>query len=326
MVNNSVAATGFVETKEMRIKRRTSLRKQIFKSWQLYLMLILPVGYLLLFSYYPMYGIQIAFREYRPKHGITGSEWVGLKHFIDFFSDPMFRDVFGNTIKVSLYSFVTFPLPIILALVLNCMNSKKYRGMIQNVVYVPHFISVTVLVGIIQMILSPVSGLYGTFYRLFGGDGFPTDIRALAESFRHIYVWSGVWQNLGWNSIIYMAALSSVSSELHEAAQLDGASRIQRIWHIDIPAIAPTIAILLIQRCASIASVGFEKAYLLQSTLNIKVSEVIATYTYKEGMSSFTQYSYGAAIGIFNMVINLAMLFIANSISKKITEGEVSYF
>jgi putative aldouronate transport system permease protein len=182
------------------------------------------------------------------------------------------------------------------------------------------------MVGIVNLLFSPSIGLYGSIYHLLGGEGLPKDFRATEQAFRHIYVWSGVWQNLGWNSIIYMAALSSVSSELHEAAQLDGASRIQRIWHIDIPAIAPTIAILLIQRCASIASVGFEKAYLLQSTLNIKVSEVIATYTYKEGMSSFTQYSYGAAIGIFNMVINLAMLFIANSISKKITEGEVSYF
>ncbi len=302
------------------------LRANMKRHWQLYL-LILPAIINFAFHHYgPLYGIQIAFREYRPKHGITGSEWVGLKHFIDFFSDPMFRDVFGNTIKVSLYSFVTFPLPIILALVLNCMNSKKYRGMIQNVVYVPHFISVTVLVGIIQMILSPVSGLYGTFYRLFGGDGFPTDIRALAESFRHIYVWSGAWQGIGWGSIMYTAALAAVSMELHEAAKIDGASRFKRIFYIDLPAIMPTIAIMLIMRVGSLVSAGFDKTYLLQSKLNLGVSEVISTYVYKKGLGSIYNYSYGTAISLFNTVINVTLMFVANTICKKLTDGEISYF
>lgn len=294
---------------------------------ELHLMLLIPLIYVLIFSYGPMYGIQIAFRSYTPVGGITGSEWVGFKWFERFLSNYRFGEIFGNTILLSFYSLaVGFPLPIIFALMLNALKGEKYKKVVQTVSYIPHFIAVTVMVGIINLLFSPAIGLYGSIYHLFGGEGLPRDFRATEEAFRHLYVWSGVWQNLGWNSIIYMAALSAVSPELHEAAQLDGATRVQRMWHVDIPAIAPTIAILLIQRCATLASVGFEKAYLLQSNLNLKVSEVISTYVYKEGMSSFTQYSYGAAIGIFNMIINLSLLFVANGISKKITEGEVSYF
>ena len=290
-------------------------------------MLLIPLIYVLIFSYGPMYGVQIAFRNYTPAGGITGSEWVGLRWFIRFLSNYRFREIFGNTIILSLYNLlVTFPLPIIFALILNALRQEKYKKVVQTVSYVPHFISVTVMVGILNLVFSPSIGLYGSIYHLFGGEGLPRDFRTAESAFRHLYVWSGAWQNLGWNSIIYVAALSAVPAELHEAAQLDGASRIKRMWHVEIPAITPTIAILFIQRCASIASVGFEKAYLMQSSLNLKVSEVISTYVYKEGMSSFTQYSYGAAIGIFNMLINLALLFMANSISKKITEGEVSYF
>ena len=306
---------------------QSALARRFRRDKELHLMLLIPLIYVLIFSYGPMYGIQIAFRNYTPAGGITGSEWVGLKWFTRFLSNYRFGEIFGNTIILSLYNLVvTFPLPIIFALILNALRQERYKKVVQTVSYVPHFISVTVMVGILNLVFSPSIGLYGSIYQLFGGEGLPRDFRATETAFRHLYVWSGLWQNMGWNSIIYVAALSSVPAELHEAAQLDGASRIKRMWHVEIPAITPTIAILFIQRCATIASIGFEKAYLMQSSLNLKVSEVISTYVYKEGMSSFTQYSYGAAIGIFNLAINLALLFGANSLSKKLTEGEVSYF
>jgi putative aldouronate transport system permease protein len=217
-------------------------------------------------------------------------------------------------------------LPIIFALVLNALRSEKYSKVVKTVSYMPHFISTVVMVGILNMLLSPTSGMYGNLYRLFGGSGYPTDIRYLSNTFRHLYIWSGVWQSLGWSSIIYVAALSGVSQELHEAAQIDGASRLKRIWHIDIPAIAPTIAIMLIMRCTSIISVGFEKVYLMQNALNLSVSEVISTYVFKVGLSSFRNYSYGAAVGLFNTAINLTLLVTVNSIVKKSTDGEISLY
>ena len=273
-----------------------------------------------------MYGIQIAFREYRPLSGIVESSWVGLKWFEQFISNYAFKQIFTNTVVLSLYSMATFPLPIIFALVLHAMKSEKYTKVVQTVSYIPHFISTSVMVGIIQMILSPYSGIYGSVYHLLGGNGYPADFRGAAEVFRHLYVWSGVWQTLGWNSIIYIAALSSVSTELHEAAQIDGASRLKRMWHIDIPAIIPTIAIQFILKCTNIISIGFEKAYLLQTPLNESVSEVVSTYVYKNGMSSFRSFSYGTAIGLFNTAINLALLLTVNYSVRKATDGEISLF
>lgn len=309
-----------------KISKITLLRKNMKRHWQLYL-LILPAILNILFHHYgPMYGIQIAFREYRPRAGIWGSEWVGLQFFKEFITDPKFQQIFMNTVKVSLYSFVTFPLPIIFALILNCMSARRYRGIVQNVVYIPHFISVTVLVGIIQMILSPVSGVYGTVYRLLGGEGFPTDIRALAASFRHIYVWSGAWQGIGWGSILYTSALAAVSPELHEAAKIDGASRFKRIFYVDLPAIMPTVAIMLIMRVGTLLGAGFDKTYLLQSKLNLSTSEVISTYVYKEGLKNIYNYSYGTAVSLFNTVINVILMLLANYICSKVTEGEISYF
>ena len=274
------------------MKTKTNLKWKTFKKnfkrdWQLHIFMLFPVIYLVIFDFIPMYGVQIAFRDYRPKLGITGSVWVGLKWFKQFLSNYEFGQIFMNTLILSLYSLATFPLAIIFALILHALKNEKYKKVVQTVSYVPHFISVSVMVGIINMLLSPVSGIYGNLFRLFGGSGYPVDFRATAEAFRHLYVWSGVWQTLGWSSIIYIAALASVSSELHEAAQIDGASRLKRMWYIDIPAILPTIAIQFILRCTNIISVGFEKAYLLQSTLNLDVSEVISTYVYKKGMSSF---------------------------------------
>jgi len=300
--------------------------KDFKRDWQLHLLVLFPVVYMFIFDFIPMYGIQIAFRDFRPISGITGSEWVGLKWIKNFLSSPDFLEIFGNTISLSLYSFATFPIPIIFALVLNALRGEKYKKVVQTVSYMPHFISTTVMVGIINMLCSPVSGIYGNIYRLFGGVGFPTDFRATAAAFRHLYIWSGEWQGLGWSAIIYLAALSGVSQELHEAAQMDGASRFKRIWHIDIPAISTTIAMKLVLAATGIIGVGFEKAYLLQKPMNLEVSEVISTYVYKKGMSSFRNYSYGAAVGLFNTVINLVLLFVVNGIVDKATDGEVSMF
>lgn len=302
------------------------IKKDFKRDWQLHVFMSLPFLYLIIFDFVPMYGVQIAFRDYRPLHGITGSTWVGLKWFKQFLSNFEFGQIFRNTVVLSLYSLATFPLAIVFALVLHAMKSEKYKKVIQTVSYIPHFISISVMVGIIQMILNPVNGIYGTIYRLLGGSGYPVDFRATKAAFRHLYVWSGVWQSLGWSSIIYIAALSSVSQELHEAAQIDGASRLKRMWHIDLPAIMPTIAIQFILRCTNIIAVGFEKAYLLQSTINLDVSEVISTYVYKRGMASFRTFSYGAAVGLFNTVINLALLLCVNFGVRKATDGEISLF
>ena len=307
------------------LRRRKTLLHRIARDWQLYLIVLIPLAYLLIFNYGPMYGVQIAFRDYSPRLGIIGSPWVGWKWFLKFLGSVQFKQVFMNTLILSLYSLVVgFPLPIIFALILNALRSERLKNVTQTISYMPHFISTTVMVSITLMVLSPISGIYGNLYRLFGGDGYPTDFRALASSFRHIYVWSGVWKQLGWDSIIYLAALSAVSPDLHEAAKIDGASRFKRIIHVDLPAIMPTIAILFILRCGSIIGVGFEKAYLLQSSVNLSTSEVISTFVYKNGMNSFKNFSYGSAVGLFNSIINLILLLTVNFTTKKMTDDEVA--
>lgn len=300
--------------------------KNFKRDWQLYLLILIPAIYIGIFSYGPMYGIQIAFRDFRPIDGITGSAWVGWEHFERFMNNPDFLAILKNTLILSLYCMISFPLAVIVALILNAVAQRKYAKFVQMVSYLPYFISVVVLVGMLNMIFSPVCGVYGNLYRLFGGTGFPEDIRKLPETFRHLYVWSGTWQGLGWATIIYTSALSGVPTELHEAASIDGASRFQRMIHIDIPSILPTICIMLIMRCGSIISVGFEKAYLMQSPLNKDVSEIISTYVYSFGMSDSRNFSYGAAIGLFNNVVNLVMILLVNYITKKLSQDEISFF
>lgn len=324
---------GRTKTKELARPQRLATGKfekfwiHAKRDWQLYLLILLPVVYLFIFNYIPLAGLQMSFRDYRPKGGVWNSDWVGLKWYRKFLDDPDFLEVFWNTVVLSVYSLVVgFPLPIIFALLLNSLPSKKFKRATQTLSYMPHFISTTVAVGIIQLMFSPVNGLYGNIYRLLGGEGYPKDFRGLEETFRHIYVWSGVWQGLGWSSIIYMSALGSVSPELHEAAEIDGASRIKRIFYIDLPSIAPTIMMLLIMRVGSLVGVGFEKAYLLQSPLNLGTSEVISTYVYKHGMSSFRNFSYGTAVSMFNFVINFTLMTITNLITRKSTDGEVAMF
>lgn len=286
-------------------------------------MVAIPVAYLIVFKYLPMYGVQIAFRDYAPAKGITGSPWVGLKHFQKFINNYQFKQILWNTIAISLYQLLTFPLPIVLAIFLNYVKKERFKKVVQMVSYAPHFISTVVMVGIIIQFLDARSGVVNALITAVGGQA--KNFMAYPEYFRHIYVWTGVWQGIGYSSIIYIAALSGVSAELHEAAIIDGANIVKRIWHVDLPAIRPTIVIMLIMQCGSILSVGYEKIYLLQNSLNRNQSEIISTYVYKQGIAAaLPQYSYSTAIGLFVSIVNVILLILVNSITKKL--GETSLF
>lgn len=300
--------------------------KQCKKRWQLFLFLLPPVIYILIFAYYPMIGVQIAFRNYSPATGIWGSQWVGLTHFIKFFKSFQFTGIVTNTLRISLYSLVAgFPLTIIFALFINTVRNLRFKKIVQTITYVPHFISVVVLVGMLNQLLNPVMGVYGNLYRTFIADTYPEDIIGKAGAFIHLYIWSGIWQDLGWATIIYIAVLSAVDPELHEAAMIDGASRLRRMIHIDFPTILPTASIMLILTAGGLMSVGFEKVYLMQNGINMPFSEIIATYVYKVGMTAGGgQFSYAAAIGLFNSVINCALLITVNALSRRLSSEGAS--
>ncbi len=286
----------------------------------MYLLLLLPVLYILIFAYVPMGGLVLAFKDYDMTKGIWGSDWVGLANFQEFFSSYKFKQVLVNTLTVSLYSLVvTFPIPILFALILNAFPGKRFKKIVQTTTYIPYFISTVVLVGLVMQVLNSRIGIYGTLYTLFTGNTAP-DILGKASLFKHIYVWSGVWQSTGYSAIIYIAALSSVDPVYHEAAQIDGASRFQRIIHIDLPSILPTIVICLILRMGSVMSIGFEKVFLMQNGLNLSASNVISTYVYQIGLSATgnSDFSFATAVGMFNSVVNLIMIAITNKIAGKI--------
>ena len=300
------------------------IKKKLHKAvgqWQLYLLLALPLIYLLVFCYYPMLGLQIAFKKFRLKDGIWGSAWIGMTNFTKFFGSHMFFRVLKNTLTLSLYSILAgFPLPILFALMLNTIRNQHMKKTIQTITYIPHFISTVVLVGMVIQVFSPISGLYAALARGMRG-GSVSDLMANPLAFAHIYVWSGAWQQFGWDSIIYVAALAGISEELHEAAEIDGASRAQRLIHIDFPGILPTIIIMLILRCGSVMTIGFEKVYLMQNDMNLRASEVISTYEYKVALSTdVPNYSLSTAIGMFNSVVNLLLITIVNALSKKASD------
>ena len=302
------------------MKRVTKLRKIFRRDWQLYVFMLVPLIWVIIFCYAPMFGAQIAFRKYQPRLGIWDSPWVGFYQFKKFFNSYQFSRVMMNTVVISLYTILcSFPLPIIFALVLNSTRSHKFRTVTQTIVTMPHFISVVVLVGILLQIFNSRTGVYGTLMESITG-AYPEDLFSKPANFRHMYVWSGVWQQFGWNSIVYIAALAAVSPELHEAAQIDGASRFQRMLHVDFPAILPTITIMLILRMGSVMTIGFEKVYLMQNSLNLTASEIISTYVYKVGLSSAgtTDLSYSTAIGLFNSAINLVLISVTNFIARKL--------
>ncbi|GIO60567.1 MULTISPECIES: ABC transporter permease subunit [Paenibacillus] len=293
---------------------------RIERNWGLYVLLLPAAILLLLFSYKPMYGVLIAFKDYSPALGIMGSPWAGMKYFEKFFHSYQFNVTIKNTLIISLYSIVTFPIPIVLALMVNQMRANRFKRFFQTVTYMPHFISTVVMVGLMLILLSPGSGLIGSIYRLFGAEA--PNIMGSAGMFSSVYVWSDVWQHAGWDSIIYIAALSAVDPSLYEAATVDGASRWQKIRYIDIPMLIPTAVTLFILRMGGLLGVGFEKVYLMQNNLNISSSEVISTYVYKIGLLS-SQYSFSSAINLFNTLINFVLLILVNQISKKLSSNSL---
>ena len=295
--------------------------KKAREQWQLYLLLLIPLLYLIVYCYFPMVGLQIAFRKFKLKDGLWGSAWIGLANFENLFHQYAFERAVRNTITLSLYTILAgFPLPVFFALGLNVLRNQKAKKFVQTVTYIPHFISMTVLVGMIIQIFSPISGIYAGLTRLLTGRNV-SDLLANPTAFTHIYVWSGIWQGFGWGSIIYVAALAGISEELHEAAEIDGATRAQRVWHIDLPGILPTIIIMLILRCGNVMTVGFEKIYLMQNSMNLRASEVISTYEYKIALSSdVPNYSLSTAIGVFNSAINMGMIVLVNFVSRKVSD------
>lgn len=296
--------------------------RRIWRDRQLYLFLLLPLLYLIVFCYIPMGGLVIAFKDFSARKGIWASEWVGFTQFIKFFESYEFWRLLRNTLMLSFYSIAaSFPIPIVFALLINSIRNEKFKKVTQTVVNLPHFISVTVMVGILMNVLNCRTGFYGLIGERLTGV-FPPDLFGSPSAFRHLYVWSGVWQNFGWSSIIYTAALANVDPELHEAAQIDGASRLQRVIHIDLPCIMPTIIINLILRVGQVMSIGFEKVYLMQNSLNLDASRIISTYVYNVGLASsgHSDLSYATAIGMFNSVINLILIVTVNKIANKVSD------
>ncbi|MDR2071737.1 MAG: ABC transporter permease subunit [Treponema sp.] len=298
-------------------KARRRLVRDLRRDWQLYLLLLLPLLWVGIFRYGPMYGLQIAFKDYIMRDGFFGSKWAGLKYFKAFAGSYYFPRLIGNTIGVSLYSMIAgfFP-PIVLAIAFNECRINFMKKAVQLITYAPHFLSTVVVVGIITQVLS-TNGIVNTFIAALGG----SRVTFLGEAglFKSIYVWSGVWQGVGYNSIIYLAALAGINPELQEVAYIDGANIWQRIWHVDIPGILPTAIILLIVSTAGLLNVGFEKVYLMQNPLNMSASDVISTYTYRMGLVDMN-YSLATAVGLFQSVISFAFMVTVNQIAKKLSE------
>ena len=293
------------------VRRGKSLGRRILEHGQLYLLLLVPIVITVIYKYIPMYGVQIAFRDFKASRGFLGSEWVGWEWFERFFTAPTFSRMISNTVLLSFFSLLwSFPIPIILALAMNQMRFKRYRRVVQTVLYAPHFISIMVVCGMIRIFLSPSGGLLNLLL------GTKIDFLTEASAFRTIYIVSGIWQEAGWGTIVYLATLSTVDPALYEAAKIDGASMFQRIVHIDFPALVPMAVLMLIMSAGSLMNVGFEKVWLLQTDLNKATSDVIAVYVYQQGIEN-AKYSYATAVGLFNTVINIALLFIVNTIAKK---------
>ncbi|MGG3280635.1 ABC transporter permease [Paenibacillus solani] len=293
-------------------------RKSIMKQKWLYFMMLLPLTSLIIWNYIPMYGIIISFKDYSPAFGIMDSPWVGFAHFERFFNAFYFWDVIINTLRISLYSLlVGIPLPIILALMFNELRSKKYKSLTQTISYIPNFISIVIVVGMVTFFTSPVDGVINTVIQYFGGT--PIDFIGSAKLFPHVFVWSGIWQTVGWGTLIYTAAMSGIPQDQYEAAHLEGATRMQCIRHITIPAIMPTIVICAILATGSVMSVGFEKVLLMQNDANLATSEVLSTYMYKSGILN-AEYSFSAAVGLFNNLINFIVLYLVNKFAQKFSE------
>jgi putative aldouronate transport system permease protein len=308
-------------------KWRPSMRlkawRQIRRNAGLYLLLVPAVVLVILFAYWPMYGISIAFKDFSAPLGIMGSPAAEpfFKHFLKFFNSYQFVNTVKNTLWLSFYMLVaSFPFPIIMALGINQMRGRRFKRFFQTVIYLPHFISTVVMIGLLLIWLSPSTGLINGLYGLFGQQA--PNLMGEKSAFANIYVWSDIWQHMGWNSIIYIAALASVDPSLYEAATVDGANRFQKIRHIDFPMILPTAVILLVMSAGQLMNLGFEKVFMMQNNLNLAVSEVISTYVYKIGITH-TQYSYSTAINLFNTVVNVILLVTVNQVSRRLTENSL---
>jgi len=308
-----------IRDNELRSVNKKPVLAQILQSKELYIFCLPGILVMAIFHYWPIYGAQIAFRAYSVRRGIWGSPWIGFEHFVRFFNSPNAVQIIYNTVVISFYTLaVGFPIPIILALLLNSFRHKRYTKVIQTVTYAPYFISIVVMCGMLILFLSP---RVGAVNRIIGFMGIePINFMGERSIWRHIYVWSGVWQNMGWNSVVYFAALSGVSPELHEAAKVDGATKFQRILHIDLPTILPVAVMLLILNLGSVFSIGFEKAFALQNPLNLNVSEIISTYVYKIGIIN-NDPAFSAAVGLFNAAVNAVLLITANTISRRLSDN-----
>lgn len=307
MIRASKAVGGF---------HKGRLLKRMLRCWQLYVLILPPVITVFIFHYLPIYGLQIAFRNYRPTRGIWGSDWVGLKWFTQFVTYPDFWPIIRNTLSISLYSLATFPCAVILALMINEVRSDKYKRYVQMVSYAPHFVSTVIVCSMLIIFTQYSNGIFNNVRARLGMERM--DIITVPGYFADLYVWSGVWQNVGWNAIIYLAALSGVSSELIEAARIDGANRLQIIGHVTLPCILPTVITMLILNTGNVLSVGFEKVFLMQNSLNLEASRVLSTYVYEIGIEG-GQISYSSAIGLFNNVVNILIIVLVNALAKKTT-------
>lgn len=301
------------------------IKRSFKRDWQLYMLMALPIAYVILFKYVPLWGVQISLKDFVAKKGISGSDWSDplFKHYITFFKDYNFTRVIKNTLTLSLYGLIAgFPLPIVFALCLNYLNNKAFKKTIQMITYAPHFISTVVMVGMLMAFFQTRTGIVNQLIEFLGFEQL--DFFGTKGVFPHMYVWSNVWKSLGFSSIIYIATLASVDPSLHEAAIMDGANKVQRMWHIDLPGIMPTAIILLTLNLGRVLQVGFEKALLMQNPINMSESEIISTYVYKVGMASaLPRYSYSTAIGIFQSAVGFILIILFNNISRKLTESSL---
>jgi len=294
------------------------LLKTVKRNWDLYVMIFPVIAFFVIFAYLPLYGIQIAFKDFSAFKGIWDSPWVGFKHFERFFDSYYFWRLIRNSFLLGVYSLaIGFPIPIILALMLNEVKSNRFKKFVQTITYAPYFLSTVVIVGMLFIFLSPRTGLINHIIQAFGGD--PIAFMTSAGWFKTLYVFSDVWQTAGWSSIIYLASLAGIDSQLHEAAKVDGATKLQRIWHINIPGIMPTIVILLILNLGSVLSIGFEKVLLMQNNLNMSGSDIISTYVYRSGILD-AQYSFSTAVDLFNSIINFILLVTVNYVARRVND------
>lgn len=298
-----------------------SFWRAVRSRYDLYLIFLIPLVWYIVFQYVPIYGLQIAFRRFNPGLGITNSPWVGLQYFRQFFGSYYFGEILVNTLVLNVLQMALgFPVPIVLALIIHELSNNKVKKIVQNVTYMPYFLSMVVVVSMLRLFSNPYYGLFNQLFALFGKA--PVEYFIKPEYFRPLYVLSGVWQNMGFNSVIYIAALTGIDPQLYEAADMDGASRLRKIWHVSLPGILPTIVILFIMRIGNLMNVGFEKVLLMQNPVNLETSEVISTFIYKNGIQK-GNFSYSAAVGIFNSLLNLVLLFAANFFSRRVTQNSL---